>query len=74
MEHPLLDLGRGFAVGPHASALGAQQESTDAQDVTEARELACLLSKDDRRGGVQQESWPRASSMRQIQPSASSLN
>lgn len=37
--HPLLDLERGFAVDPHASALGAQWKLADAQNVIEAREL-----------------------------------
>ena len=74
MEHPLLDPERGFAVDAHALNLGAQQESADTQEVMEARELERVLFKEGRRGGTQQDSWPSASSARQMQPSASSLN
>ena len=74
MKHPLLDPERGFAVDTHALSLGAQQEPADAQEVKEAREPEGVLPKEGRCGGTQQDSWPSASSARQMQPSASSLD
>jgi signal transduction histidine kinase len=74
VECPFLDPARGFAVDPHTLVLRAQQELVDVQDTTEKRELERLFSKEDRRGGAQQDSWPKASSARQMQPSASNLD
>jgi hypothetical protein len=74
VEGPLLDPERDFAVDPHALVLGVQQESADTQELTEARGLDGFLFKEDRRGGTQQDSWPRASSAEQMQPIASSAN
>ena len=74
VKHPLLNPERGFAVDAHALILGARQGSADAQEVTEARGPEQVLPKEGRRGGTQQDSWPSASSARQMQPSASSLD
>lgn len=74
VEGPSLDPGRGFAVASHALVLGVQQESADTRELTEARGLDEVLFKEDRRGGTQQDSRPRASSAEQMQPIASSVN
>ena len=74
VEHRLLGLERGVVVDAHALSLGAQQESVDAQEATEARESGRKLPKEGGCGGAQQDSWPIASSARQMQPSASNLD
>jgi len=58
----------------HASAgLVAQQESAEVRDTIEARDADGFFWREGRRDGGQQDSWPRASSARQMQPKASSL-
>ena len=59
--------------GENLLALGAQQESIEAQDAIEARDADRLSWNEGRREDGQQDSWPSASSARQIQPNASSL-
>ena len=65
----------GFLVGAAALVgLDAQYESADAQDAIEVRAGERLLWREGRRNDAQQDSWPRASKARQMQPKASSLN
>lgn len=74
VEHPLFNSGLVFAADPHALLFDGQQEASDTQGLNEDREVEFRFLKVDGRCGAQQDSCPSASSMRQIQPSASSLD